>query len=67
MNQWEKFTKKESPLGDDAPVGMMIAGTFICQFCGEFVLEGKYFPTDSVLSYKCDQGHLSLVEKFRMM
>lgn len=66
MSQWEKFTKKESPLGDE-PQGMMIAGTYICQFCGDFVLEGKYFPTDAVLSYKCDQGHLSIVEKFRMM
>lgn len=68
MSNWEKFKsqKGQSP-SDEEPVGMMIAGTYICQFCGNFVLEGKYFPTDSVLTYKCDEGHVSFVENFRMM
>lgn len=67
MSQWEKFkSQKESPSGDD-PVGMKTAGTFICQFCGAFVLEGRYFPTDSVLTYKCEEGHLSFIEKFSIM
>ena len=66
MSNWERFKKQESQSGDK-PEGIMIKGTYTCQFCYDFVLEGKYFPTDSVLSYKCDKGHLSIVENFGMM
>lgn len=68
MSQWKEFKKKESksPTGEE-PEGMMIGGTYTCQICYDFVLQGKYFPVDSVLSYKCDNGHLSIIENFNLM
>jgi hypothetical protein len=64
---WKKFKEKnQSPNGDKEPEGIMMYGSYMCQFCGEMCWEGKYFPVDSVLSYKCSKGHLSILEKFSL-
>ena len=64
-DNWKKFKEKKSQGGE--PEGVMTYGTYMCQFCNEMVFEGKYFPVDRVLSYKCTKDHLSIVENFGYM
>jgi hypothetical protein len=67
MSQWEKFKNQQKQSPDGEPEGKMIQGSFTCQICYAWVTEGKYFPADGVLSYKCSEGHMSFIEKFNIM
>lgn len=40
-----------------------VSGAMSCQFsgCFEVVNNGKYFPTEKLLTWKCSQGHKSKI------
>jgi hypothetical protein len=46
------------------PMGIPVDGTFRCQLCPLTVDEAEYFQIQRVLRWKCEEGHVSLIEKF---
>ena len=69
MSNWEKFQKQQKEQSKDGELGESIdtEGMYMCHFCNAIVMGGKYYPADSVLVYKCESGHTSLVENMRFM
>ena len=65
MSNWEKFQKKQQQTTEPVP-SRPINGMYQCHFCPRFVFEGTYYPTDSILKYKCSEGHTSFVENFKV-
>lgn len=65
MSNWEKHQKPqtETELGESIDT----EGMYMCHFCNAIVMGGKYYPADRVITYKCDSGHTSLVEKVSFM
>lgn len=48
--------------------GETIEGSFSCQemVCEEVVHEAKYIVEDSLLTWKCSEGHISTVKGFSL-
>lgn len=67
MSNWEKFKNPQSqPTGEEKPQGRKIGGNYRCQFCNLHCSSATYFPSDSVLKYVCDEGHVSFIEGFKL-
>lgn len=62
MSGWDSFKKKP----EQKPESREIGGMYQCQFCPKYVFGATYFPLDKVLKYKCEDGHLSFLEDFRV-
>ena len=67
-SNWEKFKKNlpASKADDLVPQGMPIYGAFVCQHCSLEAEEATYYATDSVLKWRCPEGHTSFAENFRL-
>ena len=59
---WESF----KPNQETKPEGREVGGCYQCQFCPKFVYTATYYPLDLVLKYRCEDGHLSFIEDFRV-
>lgn len=64
MSNWDKF-KDKVETSDKIPFDT-VHGTFGCQVCDEYAEEAQYFYTDSVLKWKCPNGHVSFAENFNL-
>ena len=56
----------DSAKPSNGPEGIPWFASVHCQMCGEPVDEQTFFPTDGVLVWKCDAGHKSFMENFRV-
>ena len=64
MSRWDDILggkKQEEPLEQ-----MTVEGSFICQVCGALVDKGVYLPHNQILTWKCEDGHKSFIEKFKI-
>jgi len=60
-----KFTSKKEETIEDLML-IEVYGSFECHICGDGVEVAKYSPQSGVLGWKCEQGHKSVIEKFRL-
>ena len=56
----------QQPFEEESLVQIEIEGAFDCHFCGEQVGKAIYLPNHSVLTWMCEKGHKSFIEKFRL-
>lgn len=49
---------------EEGPPYQTVSGAMDCQFCFETVHDGRYFPNERVLLYKCSLGHVNKIEDF---
>lgn len=67
MGALDRFSERaQKPTAPGKPGGMPWEASVACQFCGEEVDEQVYYPTESLLTWQCSQGHRSFIEGFRV-
>jgi hypothetical protein len=59
------LTPPQKPV-DEAPIGVLIDGTFACMTCNETCDEAEYFPVEKVLVWLCNAQHKSVIENFSL-
>jgi hypothetical protein len=62
LSRWENLGQSQrKPVEfDQVPV----EGDFQCQTCGIYVEAAVYIPQESLLTWRCPDGHKSFIEKF---